>query len=154
MESLMFYSNCALFIRWASFVLVRLIRRTWKFILLSFHSLFCFPPGVERVFVLIIFIAAPSSTIVIEESALGVSQPFCLLCLEILHLFIINKHSCIETTLHLCPVVRERFCLFSQSNFSTSDVKILCHAACRLIVSSYHVNQTNIKYKGIMYLEW
>jgi len=38
---------------------------------------------VERV-LLVIFIAALSSTIVIEESALGVSQPLYLLCLEIL----------------------------------------------------------------------
>ena len=61
------------------------------------HSPFCFPPGVERVFIWIIFVAAISSTIVIEESASGVSQPFHLLCVEILHLLlVINKHSCIE----------------------------------------------------------
>jgi len=56
------------------------------------HSPFCFPPGVERVFIWIIFVAAISSTIVIEESASGVSQPFHLLCVEILNLpfFAIN----------------------------------------------------------------
>jgi len=68
-------------------------------------SLFCFPPGVERVLFWITFIAAPSSTIVIEESALGISQPFDLLCLEILDQFIlINnftlKRPCICV---LCP---------------------------------------------------
>jgi len=40
------------------------------------HSPLCFRPGVERVFSWIIFIAALSSTIVIEERASGVSQPF------------------------------------------------------------------------------
>ena len=68
------------------------------------HSLFCVPPGVERVLFLIIFIAAPSSNIVIEESALLVSQPLVLLCLEILNLFIVNKQPCLEKTLHLCLV--------------------------------------------------
>jgi len=48
----------------------------------------------ERVLFWITFIAAPSSTIVIEESALGISQPFDFLCLEILHLTVINKHAC------------------------------------------------------------
>ena len=105
MESLMFYSNCALFIRWASFVLVRLIRRARTFIWLSFHSLSVFLLEWREFLVWITFIAAPSSTIVIEESALGVSQPFRLLCLEILNLlFIINKHSWTENTLHLYPV--------------------------------------------------
>ena len=34
------------------------------------YSPLCFPPRVERVLILITFIAAPSSNIVIEESAL------------------------------------------------------------------------------------
>ena len=64
-----------------------------EFFLLSSIAL-CFPPRVERVFLLIIFIAAISSSIVIEESPSGVSQPFRLLCGKILNLpFIINKHS-------------------------------------------------------------
>jgi len=40
-----------------------------------FIAFFCFPPRVERVFILVIFIAALLFSIVIEESAIGVSQP-------------------------------------------------------------------------------
>ena len=51
---------------------------------------------------LIIFIAAISYSIVIEERASGVLQPFRLLCGEILNLpFIFNKHFDFEST--LCP---------------------------------------------------
>ena len=66
---------------------------------------------MERVFCLLIFIAAISPAIVIEESALGVSQPVALLCVEILTclalsaVFKINILA-IELTLHLCPVFR------------------------------------------------
>jgi len=45
---------------------------------------------------LITFIAAPSSNLVIEDSAQDFHSPLFLLCLKILNLLFINKLSCIE----------------------------------------------------------
>jgi len=83
-----------------------------------FYSPFCFPPGVERAFVLVRFIAAPSSSIGSEESAPGFSQPlvFALFwrissgCVKINHLVLKfpASVSCVqpglERNVHLCPV--------------------------------------------------
>ena len=52
------------------------------------YSPLCFPPRVERVLILITFTAAPSSNLVIAESAQDFHSPLFLLCLEILNLFI------------------------------------------------------------------
>ena len=52
---------------------------------------------------MITFIAALTSTIVIEESAQDF-QPFCLLCLEILNLPCLYLINILEFELHLCPV--------------------------------------------------
>ena len=54
-------------------------------------------------FVLIIFIATLASNIDTEESVLGFHSLLFCSVLEILKLFIVNKQSDSEKTLHLCP---------------------------------------------------